>query len=628
MTGWRLHGAVVAGVLLSLWLGACERCAMGEKPAIATLSTVVGSGVARDYAASPHTWLPAEVGAELALGDGARTDTRSTAELTFKNGATLALEPNTTIRLLADHGDAETGIDVQAGQAQLRSRGSALQLRTHLGLATIAPESEITLRRDGAELGLSVAFGAVTFQNPNAEEVGLVAGDDVRIGIGMAVFGLERGKDAAQPTSQDIVVEVERGSARASGAGGTALRTLKQGSHPVTPGTQLRLSAGDEVVVRRGAQRARLRGAGDFVLGVEGALAESRRGRISFDAIEADVEIRVPGGVIIARVTPEGTRAELSVGPNESELKVERGRVSANVHGEEVELSEGLEHHWRNSATTAAGVEAGPTYHNMAAPAGRSFIVHAPKAPVAVGFSFENKCPHEGLLEQVGSRQAARGVGSANLAFGPGVRAYTLRCLGKNGKPGRIVARGSVQVMIDSGTRRLPARAPRSRVEADGRTYTIYFQNQLPEVLVRWPNPPSASSFLLQVDDKPIELSAPEHVFRSGDLGIGKHRLSFQAGSRRSRTTTVDVRFDNAAPKASLSAPEDRGFKAGDLVTVEGVALPTWKVTLEGGTIAMQPGERFTGQVQTSAAQPDISVRLSHPRLGTHYYLRRASGSP
>jgi hypothetical protein len=249
-------------------------------------------------------------------------------------------------------------------------------------------------------------------------------------------------------------------------------------------------------------------------------------------------------------------------------------------------------------------------------------------APVAVGFDFSRKCPKGGLVEQVGGRQVARGEGSANLSFAPGVRAYTVRCLNDAGAPGRIVARGSVQVLVDPGTRKLPPRAPTSNVEADGRTYTIYYQNQLPEVLVRWPNAPSVPSYVLELDDKPITISEPMHIFRSGTLSDGTHRLAFQAEGRRSRTTTVEVRFDNAAPKASLSAPEDRSFAAGDLVTIEGVALPTWKVTLEGGTIAMHPGDRFTGQVQTSKEQPDIAVRLSHPRLGTHYYLRRASGSP
>ena len=615
-----------AWLLLSLALSACERCGGDKRAAIATLSTLVGSGVSRDYAEQPRTWVAAELGAQLSLGDGARTDAKSTAELTFINGATLALKPSTTIRLLVDGAGNETGIDVQAGEAQLRSRDRGLTLRTHLGLAMIAPETELTLTRDGDTLGLKVALGTVSFREQDAGDVGLHAGDDVTVGIGMAVLGAA-GDGTREGSPGEIVLDVQSGDARLIVPGEPGARALTGGKTVVPAGAELRLANGGEVLVTRGRQRLRLRGAGEFVLGVDGALAESRRGRASFEDIQDDVAVRVPGGVIIARVTPEGTRAELNVSPEQSHLAVASGRVSADVNGQNEELGAGTDRTWPSRALPG-GQEPGPAYHNLATPAGESFVVHAPVAPVAVGFSFGKKCPGEGLVEQVGGRQAARGVGSANLAFGAGMRSYTLRCIGANGAPGRIVARGTVQVLVDPGTRKLPPRAPTSNVEADGRTYTIYYQNQLPEVQVRWPNAPSAPKYTLEVDEKSIELSEPAHLFRSGSLGDGSHKLAFQAGGRRSRTTTVEVRFDNVAPKASLSSPEDRGFAPGDLVTIEGVALPTWKVTLEGGTIAMQPGERFTGQVQTSKEQPDVAVRISHPRLGTHYYLRRASGSP
>ena len=58
------------------------------------------------------------------------------------------------------------------------------------------------------------------------------------------------------------------------------------------------------------------------------------------------------------------------------------------------------------------------------------------------------------------------------------------------GRPSKVVARGTVRVERDAGTSQLPARAPTSLVDADGRGYTVYYQNQLPEVRVRWPNAP------------------------------------------------------------------------------------------------------------------------------------------
>jgi hypothetical protein len=275
----------------------------------------------------------------------------------------------------------------------------------------------------------------------------------------------------------------------------------------------------------------------------------------------------------------------------------------------------------------AGNVAPGPDYANLGARAGDSFVVHAPELPVAIAFEFGHKCKGEGVLEIARGKQRARGKGSANLLFPAGARTYTLRCVDVSGGASSVVARGTVHALHDAGTRKLPRRAPTSQVDADGRSYTIYYQNQLPEVRVRWPNAPSADSYRLDVDGVPMTLPAAEHLFRSGSLRDGVHRLTFEAKGRRSRTASVAVRFDNAAPTASLIAPADRSFAPGATLAVEGVSLPGWKVGVQGGTIEKDADDRFKGQAVTSAEQPDVAVRLSHPRLGTHYYLRRAQGS-
>jgi hypothetical protein len=271
--------------------------------------------------------------------------------------------------------------------------------------------------------------------------------------------------------------------------------------------------------------------------------------------------------------------------------------------------------------------EPGPDYSNLGVRAGESFVVHAPEVPVAVAFEFGHKCKGEGVVELVAGKQRSRGEHSANLLLAAGARAYTLRCVDARGATGQVVARGTVRVLRDAGTRRLPPSAPTSLVDADGRSYTIYYQNQLPDVRLRWPNAPAADSYRLDVDGKVMTLSKPEHLFRSGSLRDGVHQLTFEAKGRKSRTARVEVRFDNDAPTASLSAPADRGFAAGSTVEIEGVTLRAWKVSVQGGTIVEEGGDRFRGQVVTSEGRPDIAVRLTHPRLGTHYYLRRAASS-
>lgn len=635
LVGARLLALLLASLPFALVFAGCERCSEPEKEAaIATLSTLMGSGVARDFAKAQLKWEPASLGATLALGDGAKTDDKSTAELTFIDGATLALKSNTTVRLLLDSAEKQTGFDVQSGQAVLHVGKAGLNLRTHVGMAMIAPDSEILLRRSGDSLGFDVALGRLNFKDRNATSIDLESGDSVDVGIGMAVLELKRKTDETAPVVSNITVEVLSGDVRSSGPAGSFPRTLGAGQHPLIAGTHLKLPAGSEVIVKRGSERVHLRGAGEFIVGVDSALAESRRGAMQLEAMEVDVEVRVPGGVIVARSTPGGTRAEVTVGERDGRLKVVRGAVTSKLFGKDEQLGQGDERAWdltNGGAATgedAVNASTGPAYRHMLVGAGNSFVVHAPSAPVAVGFAFNGKCPGEAQLELTGTKQKSRGDSSANLLFPVGSRGYLLRCIGDNGKLGKIAARGNVQVLVDPGTRKLPPRAPTSNIEADGRTYSIYYQNQLPEVSVRWPSAPVQPKYQLELDGKPIELSEPEHLFRSGTLGDGTHAIVFSAQGRRSRTTTVEVHFDNVAPKASLSAPDDRSYQPGAMVTVEGVALPTWKVALDGGSIVMSGGDRFSGQVQTSTERPDIAVRLSHPRLGTHYYLRRASGSP
>lgn len=264
-----------------------------------------------------------------------------------------------------------------------------------------------------------------------------------------------------------------------------------------------------------------------------------------------------------------------------------------------------------------------PEEVQLGVPIGESFVVHASELPVAVGFELSKRCAGEAELELSGKRQRLRGRGRIAVLLSQGTRAYTVQCLERAGPRG--VVRGSVRVVKDPGTRTLPPRPPTSFVDTDGRAYTVYYPNQLPDILVRWPNPPAEPSYELEIDGKLESVPGPEYLLKSGTLGDGIHQLSFRGSTRRSRTTTVEIRFDNNAPTASLSEPAERGFTPGAEVRVEGVALEGWKVTLPGGTITRHADGRFSGTIAPTAERPDIAVRLAHPGLGVHYYLRRAA---
>ena len=88
---------------------------------------------------------------------------------------------------------------------------------------------------------------------------------------------------------------------------------------------------------------------------------------MQLEAMEVDVEVRVPGGVIVARASPGGTLAEVKVGEHDGQLKVVRGAVTAKLLGQDQQLTAGEEHSWelQNGQTPTvddvANAQTGPT---------------------------------------------------------------------------------------------------------------------------------------------------------------------------------------------------------------------------------------------------------------------------
>jgi ferric-dicitrate binding protein FerR (iron transport regulator) len=623
----RSVGITVAGLAVVGLLALLLRGYFGGGPVIARLTEMRGPAVERDYAAEQGRWEATKPGAEFVAGDGMRTSAQTTAKLQLADASQLSVMPSTTLRFLAhDEADGAFNLDLLSGEAVIRVSDKDLRLRTHVGLAIIEGGTLVSLTRADQAMRFAVQLGSLSFQDGRS----LHTGEQLLLGIGAAVLAAEPRPEVVP--ARRLMLDVQGAGVRARREGSRSWQELPAGSHEAEPGTELRLASASKASLTRGADRAELQGAGEYVVGTGPGMLEARGGELALSSADEDLEVRVPGGVIIVRKQPGGSQAKLRLGAEQGELKVLSGTVTATLNGTTEELSAGDQRSWATEApdgeSEQAGESAGPSYVNLAAPAGESFVLHAPELPVSVAFAFGTKCPDQGEVELIGKRQRARGKGSANLLLPAGTRSYAVRCLNAAGTPGRVVARGTLHVLLDAGTRKLPPIPPTSFVEADGRTYTVYYPNQLPDLSIRWPNAPQEQSYVLEVDGKSQDVPAPEYLFKSGSLRDGTHQVSFRASSRRSRTTTIEVRFDNNAPTASLNQPADRSFGVDAEVKVEGVSLQAWKVSLEGGTISKESDGRFTGLITPTAGRPDIAVRLSHPRLGIHYYLRRAASSP
>jgi hypothetical protein len=339
------------------------------------------------------------------------------------------------------------------------------------------------------------------------------------------------------------------------------------------------------------------------------------------------VSISVPGGVIITKREStagvsvrgkSGAKVEVSVG--EVEVRTDQGTETLHA-GEEADLGAG-------GKVDIGG--RGPAYAELTITAGEALTVHDPRPPTAVGVRFGDKCPRGAIVELLrgGAKIASSsGQDSANLAVPAGSHPYRVRCLGDSGVGTAVAAKGAISIRRDSGTAPLPKSAPLSLVDADGRTYTVLYQNQLPSISIRWRDAPSAGTFTLEVSGATRKLVSPaqaSYTFKSGELAEGTHQLVFAGGGKRSRSTTLVIRFDNATPAAHITSPVDQGFSAGASVTVAGVALPGWTVSVQGQTLEMDAQARFSGQV---VAPPHaLVIRFAYPGRGVRYYLRRAAG--
>jgi hypothetical protein len=279
------------------------------------------------------------------------------------------------------------------------------------------------------------------------------------------------------------------------------------------------------------------------------------------------------------------------------------------------------------SATSSLEADArpkGPDVLDFLAGPGDSLILHDPRPPTAIGFSTA-RCAGVAVLELGAKRRQTVGVGTVSAAFPAGSQRYRLRC-DADAQP---FAEGTISVLADAGNRRLSGAAPSNRIDADGRRYTILYQSLLPKVSVRWPNPPSAGPFSLQVrsnkGQKRFPATSASVALPTGALSEGSHELWFEGAGQRSRATTVVVQFDNAAPTASISAPGERGFAPGATVSVAGSALPGWTVSVQGRELAQDSQQRFSGEAAAPSDVRALAIRFSHPQRGVHYYLRRSS---
>lgn len=238
--------------------------------------------------------------------------------------------------------------------------------------------------------------------------------------------------------------------------------------------------------------------------------------------------------------------------------------------------------------------------------------------PTLVGFSTPGCASGAATLEveQKGRYGAVRGLVHA---FDVGATRYRLRCGAK------LLQAGRVRVVKDAGHRPLAELPPENQIEADGRAYTVLYQTRLPNIRVRWSSGRGQSQLV-------VESGAARQVFPasggqadvpSGALSEGAHKLWFeQPGTdARSRTTMLEIRFDNATPLARLS--EDSVPLADGSMNVSGIVVTGARVSVRGEAVALDAAGRFRTLVHPSADARGFAVKVELPKRSVVYYVRR-----
>ncbi len=642
LIGVLLAAALVTGFLVTRLI------LRSKDDAVAVLVAKTGE-TQRDSGGSVGVWRPAETSASFFVGDGVRTGKDSTAKLELSDRSALRLESSTIVRFL-EHptGPSHQRVDLQMGEAILETGGATVSLDTEIGVAVLDPGTTLTLRKVDQKTRYEVVVGLARFEGKDGEKTDVKAGHAVLVDIGAArllpaapealpsappsaTALAPPASSAHEPEPAPLDADVPEITVRVTGNGGVVRKPGEQAFTRIAPGegrlpggSTVRLSAGTSAEVTRAGQRVSLRGLGEFLVGASGKpFIVTQGGGVSLTGAAAELEIAVPGGSIVTRL---GAKGEVGVGRDSTRVTVSEGSMELRGASGAEELGAGEEGLIGKKGAEVQG--RGPAYVDLVVAPGASFAVHDPHPPTAIGFATGTQCPEGATIQVTGAPRVHSNGTTTTVLVSAGAHRYAIRCVGATEKD--VVASGAIAVLGDSGTARIPRTAPATAVDADGRSYTVLYQNLLPKLTIRWPGAPSASSYTLHLaspggKSETLSTSAPSYSFASGAFHEGEYHAFFDGGGARTRDTRIEIKFDNAAPTATLTSPANGSFSPGSSVTVAGAALEGWKISVGGKDLPLDDQLRFSGEATAPAGQRALAIEFVNPHRGLHYYLRRAA---
>ncbi len=564
-------------------------------------------------------WRPAAVGDGFVLGSAVRTGPTARARLRVGASGKLEVDPNAIVRFTRHATRATPEISLEAGTIELEAGAETLAI----GDAVLEPggRAQATFGPDGTQL--KVMFGELVLEDEGDARRVVKAGDAVAIDRNAGAVAARAPVDASvperrEPASTELSVAVSGAPAQYAGPDGAT--PLAIGSYRLAAGTALSVPKAAVVEISTERARAVVTGPAELSLGGADGLVTLRRGDLSLRAVTGDARGTVPGGTIAA--SADGSEIHATTGKGSTQIDVVGGDGSIVTSSATERIAAG------DVVTLSADgklelVSRAPARAMFSIIAGESPVIHGPVTPLPVRVRFPDTCTGGGSVEiakdagfkRVVARSGGRGPG-ANVLLPAGVFSYRVRCGDAN------ATTGTVRLTRDTGRASLPKAAARTQVEADGREYTILYENLLPEITLSWRGaPPGAVAFNVKSRHgaaRRFPGASSKVTLRPGQLGEGRYEFWAESTTtkRRSDTTHIVIDFNNAAASASIESVDVAGGK----VRVRGVVIEDSTVSASGTPVELDRHRRFATELAPAADEDGVALRISHPKLGVHYY--------
>jgi hypothetical protein len=605
-------------LVVALWLSAVAGCESDARP-VAVLKQAAAD---TQKQIGSRDWEPATVGASFYLGDAVRSG--EAAALLEVGGGNLQLAPRTRIRF-GNKVRKNGGIELELGAATLEG-GKEYQLAFG---KVIMSEAGGRLLLDSS--GITVLLGSATLERSDGTIEALAQGQTY-LTLGNAVVDpvvdagaapMDAAVDAAEPAADVLALAVKgkKGQQRADGA--TAWAPLPAGAHEIVGGNLVKLGDATTAKGTLGKTSFDL-GAGTTVAIGGDPFIQFQSGKVTAQSSE-ETRLGLPGGFLLLRGGDRPASASAEIKGNEVRITILRGPAElVGSAGSKTQLQTGETASMTKGGTVDVIAKV-PDYFDLRIPLGASATLHDPKPPTAVRITFGDRCKDGGDLEvgrdknMTGARRSAGSEG-ANVLLPAGSWYYRVRCEGGGGDDGRILIRR------DDGRKVLPRKAPDFDAEADGRNWTVSYQNQPPNVVFSWPRPPASAGYKLNLkfrDNTQVFDGKNAVVKVPGDkLEEGTHVFWFETSSgKKSRQSLLTLDFDNAAPFAYVESPVN-ARPWSEQIVVKGSAMEGSKVSIDGIDVPLDRQRRFSITVSAPSSNA-LPIQLVHPQGGTHYYLRR-----